>query len=321
MTSTPVPLYGATPDQSCTYTTPIQTTSTIPQIYSCRDISSLPSPVVASSRTPNPPTSQSVYARASSLGYQINENVRNPVDPSNPLTYSILPTYNTNFLHGAGIATMNNRTWSRNVQNFMAEYCAGGNELSNKDCPWDGFCEAYKLVNTDTVWGNSAVIDTQAYTYTMKFLGYTPTQGEQLVHNSAERRFLNFYTTTSYQEPFDYTVANSPMVRYYSHLSSPGTCVIQNLDDPVKVENDSVVQQMLQHAVPCADVLTRIYLAYRSQDPRLSIQGTSLEKYLVTHADTLEKIADMLIKNLRGYNSMMFAWSNIPSQGGIPRQC
>jgi hypothetical protein len=242
------------------------------------------------------------------------------VNLANPLTYSIIPTFNSMFVHGAGISTMNNRTWSRNVQNFMAEYCAGGNELSDKQCPWNGFCDAYKSLNTDTVWANSAVIDTQAYTTAQKFIGYVPTQGEQLVHNAAERRFLHFLSTTSYEEPFDYTVANSPMVRYYSHLYVPGPCIVRNLDCPKDVEEDSVVKKMLENPQACLDVLVRIYIAYREKQQGMDIEGTTLQKYLENHATILEKTACVLQQAIPGYNSRKFLWP-LPSGGGIPNNC
>lgn len=256
------------------------------------------------------------YAKLWNLGYHLNPKVMNPVDPANPLTYSIIPSYNTMFLHGGSISNLNNRTWSRAVQNYMAEYCAGGTDASNPQCPWDGFCEAYRLLNTDTVWANSAVIDTQAYTVTMKFLDYAPTQGEQLVHNTAERRFLRFLSTTSYEEPFDYTVANSPKVRYYSHLYVPGPCIVQNLDNPVLVEKDSVVQKMLEFPSACFDVLTRIYIAYIHKQDGLNITGTRLEQYLIAKQCFLQKTAEMLQQAIPGYDNRKFLWP-LPDGGGL----
>lgn len=267
---------------------------------------------------PTPPVDDrpGPYAQLWNLGHHLNPKVMNPVDPANPLTYSIVPTFNSMFLHGGGISTLNNRTWSRAAQNYMAEYCAGGTDASNPQCPWDGFCEAYRLLNTDTVWANSAVVDTQAYTTTLRFLDYTPTQGEQLVHNAAERRFLRFVSTTMYEEPFDYTVANSPKVRYYSHLYVPGPCVVQNLTDPAAVEADSVVRKMLEFPSACLDVLVRIYLAYTRRQDGLRLEGTSLEHYLKTKAPLLEKTASMLRRAIPGYDNDQFVWP-LPNGGGV----
>lgn len=255
------------------------------------------------------------YAKLWNLGYHLNPKIMNPVDPANPLTYSIVPTFNTMFLHGASMSSLNNRTWSRAVQNYMAEYCAGGTDASNKACPWDGFCEAYRLINTDTVWANSAVIDTQAYTTVLRFLDYAPTQGEQLIHNAAERRFLRFLSTTAYEEPFDYTVANSPMVRYYSHLYVPGPCVVQNLADPQGVEADPVVRKMLEAPSACLDVLVRIYIAYALKQDGLNLSGTTLEKYLLAKKEILERTAMMLQRAIPGYDNRKFLWP-LPDGGG-----
>jgi len=257
------------------------------------------------------------YASIGDFAGFLNPRVMNPVDPANPLTYSIIPTYNSLFLHGAGISDMTGRTWGRAVQNFMAEYAAGLHPLNpNPSSPWDGFCEAYQLLNTDTVWANTAVIDTQAYTYNMRFLDYKPTQGEQLIHNTAERRFLRFLSATSYEEPFDYTVANSPKVRYYTQLYVPGECIVQNLNDPARVEKDCVVRKMLEKPSACFDVLTRIYIAYVMKQQGLNITGTTLEAYLLAKAPFLQKAADMLKKSIPGYDSRKFVWP-LPNGGGV----
>ena len=263
------------------------------------------------SNPPCQPNSNSNYFRYSNgnggNGYQpisqfaefLNYRNTNPVDPSNPLTYSIVPTFNSMFLHGASISKLNNRTWSRNVQNFMADYAA---------IHWDGFSEAYVLLNTDTVWANSAAIDIHAYTLCMSYLNYKPTQGEQMVRNGAERRFLWFPYTPVMQEPFDYTVANSPLVTYFTPLYNSGPCLFRNLDCPERVENDPLMRKVLEDPQPCLDVLVRIYGAYRNSHPQVRIQGTTLADYFEKKAYYFERAGAMLRRYIKGYDDPLFVF-------------
>jgi len=261
------------------------------------------------------------YASIGDFAGFLNPRVMNPVDPANPLTYSIIPTYNSLFLHGAGISDMTGRTWGRAVQNFMAEYAAGLHPLNpNPSSPWDGFCEAYVRLNTDTSWANSAAIDQQAYTACMTIQDIKPTQGQQMIRNACERRFLDFRTTTSFFEPFDFTVANSPLVRWYTPLYVPGPVVIRNLGSPEAVDRDSLVVKMMENPGVCTDVLVRIYLARKSCTGVPGIRGTALDAFLDKNKDLLEMIAGVLRTRINGYGSYTYVWP-FPEGGGMPDLC
>jgi len=249
------------------------------------------------------------YQNISEFAWFLNNRNQSPVDTSNPLTYSVVPTYNTMFLHGASISGLNNRTWSRAAQNFMADYAA---------IMWDGFCEGYYVLNTDTVWANQAAIDIHAYTLCMAYLGfYKPTQGEQMLRNAAERRFLCFPYCPSRKEPFDYTVANSPMVTYFTPLYTSGPCGIQNLDNPQQIEEDSLMRKMLANPQPCLDVMIRLYSHYRMKNGQMNIQGTTLQRYLEAKALDFENALTHLKRHIQGYDNPMYMLPPNVEMGGI----
>ena len=237
------------------------------------------------------------YQKISDFAWFLNDRNVNPADTANPLTYSVMPTYNSMFLHGPTISALNNRTWSRAAQNFMADYGA---------MHWDGFCEGFCIVNTDTVWANQAVIDIHAYTLCMSYLAYKPTQGEQLLRNACERRYLYFPYSPARQEPFDFTVANSPLVTYFTPLYTSGPCAVRNLECPEKVQQDPLMQRMLSNPQPCLDVMLRIYVHYRMKNPWVQIQGTYLQRYLEEKSPYLDRALTHLKRFIQGYDDPMY---------------
>jgi len=233
----------------------------------------------------------SPYSRFGDVGASLNDSVHNPTDPANPLSYCLLPTLGTNFLHGAsGSSELWNRTWSRNCQNFMAQYCAfpqGDGETQ----PWNGFCDAFAELNRDTYWPNTSAIDVVTMNMVYTYMKFQPTQGEQLLHNAAERRFLHFPGVEHHLEPFDPTVANSPLVTTYSQLPCGYQPVVRNIDYRT-IDQDRLMNKVLEHPMPALDVLTRIYLAWRMGT--LQLTGTRLEAFLFQKCAKFDNLARML---------------------------
>lgn len=235
-----------------------------------------------------------IYSTYGDFGSSLNEAVSNPTDPSNPLSYCLLPTAGTNFLHGpSGSSDLLSRTWSRSCQNFMSQYCAFPQEGDTQ--PWNGFCDAFSALNTDTYWPNTAAIDVVTMNMIYTHMKFKPTQGDQILHNAAERRFLQFSGVETHLEPFDPTVASSPLVTHYSQLPCGYQPRIQNIDMRT-IDHDRLMQKVLDNPVPVLDVLTRIYVAWRMGD--LPLTGTRLEAFLKFKCEKFDSIVRMLLQNV-----------------------
>lgn len=219
---------------------------------------------------PSPRTSS--YPPIIDVGRAINDQVHDPVNVSNPLTYCTFPTVNAQFLHGStGAAGFLYTPYSQNCQGFMTDYC-----LQQE---WDGFCEAYSVINVDRTWPNNAGLDVTAQQYANSFQGFYPTVGENLIRNVVHRRFIMFPNKRVQFMPFDPNVANSPTISYSEPYVIESSHVM-HLDDPASIHEDRFVQLMINHPRPCFDVLARIYLAVQRNEPHISIQGTILDKFL-----------------------------------------
>lgn len=210
------------------------------------------------------------YKEFIQYGNAVNNQVNSPFNASNPLTYCLFPTMGTSFQHGSSIANDLTTTYNPKCEYFMAERCS---------LEWDGFCEAYKLLNIDTYWPNSGVIDSTAYTFAQNFLkNNRPTVGEIMIRNSVNIKFLAFPGVTPDVEQFDPNTANSPNVNVYSnYITTPS--IIKSLDK-IDIEKDQHIGLMLDNPTPCFDVLSRIYLGFQRKEPTTQkIKGTRLEKF------------------------------------------
>ena len=213
-------------------------------------------------------TSYSTFGR---FGEAMNKNVFNPMDQSNPLTYCIIPTFNAQFLHGS---TSSNQLYTPNSQgciNYMAERCAD---------VYDGYCRAYVTMNSDTSYPNTGAIDTLTPNIANTFLKNKPTTGECMIRNAAERRFLVYPGVISTVSQFDPNVANSPEVRRYPSTYRPGPVGFQNLNDPVLVDQDMLIEEMCVHWMACFDVLTKIYKGYKDKNPAIQIFPSKFQVFL-----------------------------------------
>lgn len=215
--------------------------------------------------------SRKSYPTFVDYGSAMNKNVFNPMDQSNPLTYCSVPTFNSQFIHGSTSSNLLYAPYGPGCANYMAERCS---------IVYDGFCEGYKVMNTDTFWPNVAAIDNLTVNIAKSYLKVKTTVGQNMIRNAAERRFLTYSNVSQQAEPFDPNVANSPLVTKYSQTYNIGRIGYKNLDDPSAIDNDQLLEAMCDNWPACFDVLTKIYFGYKNKDPQIKLYPSQFEVFL-----------------------------------------
>lgn len=196
------------------------------------------------------------YTKIIDFGKGMNDQVCSPLSPANPLSYCMFPTLNSQFIHGSSSSNLLYGTNNASCVSFMAERCA--NE-------WDGFCEAYQAINTDTYWPNDAMIDPTAYSVAQNFLRNKATIGENTIRNAGYLRFIRLPDYSPPAQPFDPTVANSPPVVIHNGPVCCSSVLIPA--DGASIEHDPLIQKMLDFPMVSFDVLARIYLGILRNEP------------------------------------------------------
>lgn len=209
------------------------------------------------------------YTKITDFGRSLNAQVENPLNAANPLTYCMVPTLNSQFFHGGPSGYLLYGNANPNCMSFMSERCK--NE-------WDGYCQAFVDLNSDSYWPNGAVLDTVAFQNAKTFLNIKTTVGQDMLRNSCYHRFLFIPNLVGSEQPFDPTVANSPMITLYDNYVTAYSHV-KNLSDPETVDKDVHVDKMMENPKVCLDVLGRIFLGYHRQEGGIHIKGTKLEEF------------------------------------------
>ncbi len=217
------------------------------------------------------------YTPFHDFGKMINNQVESPFNASNPLTYCLFPTMGNQFQHGSSTASVLNTTYNPSCEYFMAERCSKS---------WDGFCEAYKVLNIDNYWPNVGVVDGTAYSTAQEFLRFNrPTVGDILIRNAVAFKCLEYPFLDFSKTPFDPTTANSPMIKVYSNFTTSPSIIreIKNVD------KDEHISLMLDNPVVCFDVLARLYLSVlRNEKYSNQFRGTRLESYFKSNQQQLD---------------------------------
>jgi hypothetical protein len=209
-----------------------------------------------------------------------------PADITSPLTYCVLPTANTYFLHGFNRQIA--QPSSPACQEFMADYCSSDSTL------WDGFCQAYQSVNRDWYWPNSVNVNGVLQEGLNRYLGITLTTGDALLHNAATNRFLVIPNETCMLQPFDRNVADSPM--YKTCQSAQYSVVRAGLKNLGRdADGDALINKMIQDPKPVVDVLLRIYIGWKSGE--IDITGTRLEQFLKEKSGELGHLVSLFFTN------------------------
>lgn len=188
---------------------------------------------------------------------------------SNPLTYSINDTLSQRFLHGG-----NSYKYGQNSepsQAFLGQYCSEG---------WDGACEvASKNTNqyfpNNTTFGN---IDDRPY----YFKGLT--SGENVIRNTAANKYLiAMGNCVPKFEPFDPTVAASPMIKKWVSETGYNNCVPVYAVDPSVIDDDVVMDKILAKPQIALDILINIYNNHKRIGMLDELKDTKVGKYFANN--------------------------------------
>jgi len=231
------------------------------------------------------------YTSFYDFGDSINNQVQSPFNSSNPLTYCLFPTMGNQFQHGSSTSNLLSTTYNPSCEYFMAERCSKS---------WDGFCEAYKVLNVDNYWPNVGVVDGTAYSVAQEFLRFNrPTVGDILIRNAVAFKFLHYPFLNYSTEPFDPNTANSPLIKVYpNYTSSPS--IIKKINN---IDKDEHVSLMLENPVVCFDVLARLYLSVLRKEPlSKQFQNTRIQKYFESNKEQLDLFVNQALKLIPSFN-------------------
>jgi len=189
---------------------------------------------------------------------------------NNPLTYCLNDNMDQRFLHGGASDTLGQH--SRPCQLFMSEYCAD---------KWDEFCEVASQ-NANTSYPNQVQGCTNAGDIACKGM----TAGEALIHNTASRKYLHkMHNARKKYEPFDATVASSPMISYWvsDNCSYANSGVPEYVVDPKKIDNDVVMYKILRKPIIAMNILINIYNTMKRYGTLSGLRGTKIGSFYSQH--------------------------------------
>ncbi len=188
--------------------------------------------------------------------------------PNDPLTMCLASTMDRRFQHGSAPGELTGPR-SAKCQHYMSERCAG---------KWDGFCEYfYKEHGKGGQWPNNQTWpNTIPRAWEQKAgVAQDLSMGDQLLRNTAEKRFCKYVGCKAIQEPFDPTNPDSPNITYYvGPDGSQSTCFPICSVDPSNIDNDPVMNRMLDN--PNASAGTLINVCNSSKNNNVNLSGTRL---------------------------------------------
>jgi hypothetical protein len=164
---------------------------------------------------------------------------------------------------------------SQQCQLFMGSYC-GQN--------WDNVCE-YASKDTSQFLPNSmGVPDSKTWKIQGSGLGNAMTKGQMLIRNSASEKFLIAMSDNCSRdyEPFDPTVANSPMIGRWKSNMDNGSCVPIYGVNPDTIDSDPVMNKILDQPWIAIDILVNIYQNALNSGDIQRLQGTRLGKFFIS---------------------------------------
>lgn len=204
------------------------------------------------------------YSNISSFGSGAANDAMN-----NPLTYCAVSPLDSEFNHNLG---QRFGPYSGQCQKFMAAYCANN---------FDGICE-YVSQNTDTrfpaVNGNR-VLNTSCSS--AQGIGSATTMGENLIRQTAMNKYLVAMSGNCVRryEPFDPTVANSPLISTWQNVGG-GSCVPIYKVDPSMIDSDPVMNKILLKPLIALDILINIYNTASREPPYMNaLSNTKLGNF------------------------------------------
>lgn len=219
---------------------------------------------------------KSTYRQVNNFGNNINKG-----GDDDPLSYCLVDTMDKNFQNSPYGIQLGPR--SRPCQLFMAERCA------NK---WDAFCEySYRMNGTSGEWPDNSYwpnMYMNRNNWDTNIASPLLTTGEQLLQNTAERRFCSFVNCKKKCEPFDPTNPGSPMITYYDNSNEIDACIPVCTVNPSSIDNDPVMDRMLQNPTAAATTLVNICNTARNSQQDLS--GTKIGAFCDRYFNNLQKL-------------------------------
>lgn len=208
---------------------------------------------------------KSSYSKIINFGPNISDYA------TNPLSYCMNSTIDNEFIHGSSGDLLGQH--SAKCQMFMSDYC------SKK---WDSNCEV------------SSMNISKSYPNNIGFsFGFTEdaglTAGDILVKNTAAKKYLveNYNCHWQY-EPFDPTVANSPLVRKSMTNEINRQCVPVYEVDPKTIDSDPVMDKILMKPHIAALILVNIYNTMKRKGTLGHLAKTKLGRFYSVNNDYFE---------------------------------
>lgn len=200
--------------------------------------------------------------------YTSIRNFGKEADASNhPLTMCLATTMDRRFQNGSAPG-VNSGPRSIKCQHYMAQKCAD---------KWDGFCEYfYKEHGKGGQWPNNQqwpIANPRPYEVEYG-LPTNLTMGEQLLRNTAERKYCRMVGCQKRCEPFDPTNPNSPTITYYDTANCIPICDNFSVS---ALDNDPVMNRMLDN--PRAAAGTLINMCNTAKNKGVNLNGTRLGQF------------------------------------------
>jgi hypothetical protein len=193
-----------------------------------------------------------------------------PSPVNNPLSYCTDHTMNNLFVHGAIAQTIAGPD-GKHCKAFMSERCSQN---------WDQACE------------NESKNISRHVPNQLEKCGSGPdflTAGEILVKNTASRKYLvnmlGNQCNVKY-EPFDPTVASSPMVSFWDsskcNTRGTGNCVPVYAVDPKNIDSDPVMTKILNKPIIALSLLINIYNTAKRKNKLEELKGTRIYSFFMS---------------------------------------
>jgi len=180
----------------------------------------------------------------------------------NPMSYCLNTGLTNGFLHGSSSENFGLNTYA--CQYFLTQYC------SNE---WDDYCEIASL-RTDNSVPNSQLFPG------MNASIYNLTAGEMLVRNTFIQKYLvEVKNGKVIYEPFDPTVASSPMIARWVKDEFGGEITFTYDVNPSIIDSCPLMNRILASPNTCNDILNSIYLKRVRENKTHELKGTFLGKF------------------------------------------
>lgn len=223
-----------------------------------------------------------MYRQISDFAPDINNEIT-----ADPLLYCVLDTMDSQFLHGATGRTFGK--YNEHCSEYLSTRCA---------IKWDGVCEAMSK-DKETRFPNTGGPLTEYTINGLSNQGPCLPYGQQIIRDTAFKKYkVQLNDCNVYCEPFDPTVANSPLVCYESRTtctsgptnyevcegsSEGGICSSVYKITPEQIptlDSDPVMNKILDNPKIASDLIDKIYYTMKNDGSLGSLKNTRLYRYL-----------------------------------------